>query len=140
MQRVSSQWHDKNPMVYLSYLTLTPGYTNLFSSGTHKTILEKLRTYFPNWLGFIDKHQGYSLGFIIVTKKGIEQLEVKGPSISKKMKVVDFSIFLPDKIENLKHYLDLVFQGISISLSKYKIAEIEILKMRTECAKEFGVV
>jgi hypothetical protein len=79
--------------LYLSYIDLSPGLTNPFSKDSHPILLEVLRKNFENWNGFNSKCPEFSLGLIIVTKRGINELEVKGPSISKKHKVVDFSIF-----------------------------------------------
>jgi hypothetical protein len=92
------------------------------------------------------KHEGYSLGFIVTTKRGIGELKVKGPSISRKMKLVDFSIFLPEKsealnpkkAEDINSYLDLVFLGISIALAKYQISKAEIEKINDECKHELN--
>ena len=127
--------------VYLSYINLTPGFTNIYSDVTHQKVILPLRNHFFEWNHFFEKYGAdFSLGFYVSTKRGTEQLEIKGPSISRKMKIVDFSIFLPDQIKDIDHYIDLVFEGVGIVLSRFKVSENEILKMKNECKKDLNLI
>jgi len=126
--------------LYLSYLDLSPELSNTFTDSTHQIITNNLRLSFPDWVGFFYKYPDYSLGFIIVTKNGIEQLHIKGPSVSRKMKIVDFSIFLPNKIDTISEYIDCLFEGITLSLAKYKIDEAALCSIKEKCKKELGII
>ena len=64
--------------LYLSYINLSPGLTNSFSKDSHAILLESLRKNFENWDGFHLKVPDFSLGLIIVTKRGINELVIKG--------------------------------------------------------------
>lgn len=123
--------------VYLAYTSLTPGLKNVYSTATHKKIIEVLRDKFFLWNNFFEKHgSDYSLGFYISKKEGTDKLTYFGPSISKKMKIVDYTMFIPDDIKTLDEYLDLVFEGFEYFLNKYKVDSLEIEKMKNECKKE----
>ena len=123
------------PTLFLSYLDLSPGLRNHFDDLTHDALLSILRNNFVDWSDHFDKFKDYDLGFIIVTKKHTSSLEIKGPSISHKKKIFDYTIFLPDEINSLDHYIDLVFEGIFSALSKFKISEKEILRVKEEVKK-----
>jgi hypothetical protein len=126
--------------VYLSYTNLTPGLKNNHGSNSHQTIIKTLREHFFQWSGFFLKHgNDYSIGFYISTKKGTEKLNYFGPSISKKMKIVDYTMFIPDEIKNLENYLDTVFEGFEHFLTQYSIGSLEIEAMKNECKKELGL-
>ena len=124
--------------VYLSHINLSPGLINRFSQITFECILSTLRKSFVNWSGFHDKYPMYNLGIIVATKMSVTNLEIKGPSISKKLKCVDFAIYLPNKDYDLSEYLDLVFEGIFLSLKKYKVSEAEIIQVRDECKESLS--
>ena len=62
-----------------------------------------------------------------------------GPSISKKMKITDFSIFLPDEVKDVKEYLDFVFEGIAIAMAKYDVSKDEFNQIKDECKHELGI-
>ncbi|TAE39875.1 MAG: hypothetical protein EAZ50_09375 [Runella slithyformis] len=131
----------ETPVLYLSYTDLSPSIENIYIDETHQKIIAVLRRQFLDWSQFFDKYGSeFSLGFFVSTKKGTEQLTIFGPSVSRKMKVVDFSIFLPDEIKDLNHYLDLVFEGIGVVLARFKVDENEILKMKNECKKELNLI
>jgi hypothetical protein len=122
--------------VYLSYLNLTPGLENQFSNESHKTIIKNLRECYSSWQSFSSIYPQYNIGFIIVTKKNVEKITIKGPTIDKRSKVVDYSIFLPDRNYNLSEYIDLLFEGIFLSLSSFYIKKDDIVIIRERCKKE----
>jgi hypothetical protein len=127
--------------IYLAYTILTPEFDNPYSTVSHQIIIKILRDRFFSWKPFFEKYQSdFSLGFYISLKKGTEKLTIFGPSISKKMKIVDFSVFLPDEIKDLNHYIDLAFEGFGIVLAKFKVDESEILEMKNECKRELNLV
>lgn len=125
------------PQLFLSYANLTPGLKNKYSNSTHQLMIKKLRKYYLNWVGFSSKYPNSNIGFIVITKKGIKKLEIKGPSISKKYNIVDFSIFLPEVCVSLDEYIKLVFEGISLCLNMYDVNEIEVETIMNECLQEF---
>lgn len=50
-------------------------------------------------------------------------------------KVVDYSIFIPNSDYDIDQYIDLVFEGIGISLKGYQVEENQIILMREESKK-----
>lgn len=65
----------------------------------------------------------YSLGIILSAKSNSLDLVIKGPSISKKYKVVDYILYIPFGIINQKdffvRYVDFVCIGIKEILDRY---------------------
>ncbi len=118
---------------------LTPGLNNSYSTPTHHVFRNKLLKHFDNWNYYHSKFPEYSLCFYFVKKRGSDNVRIKGPSISKKMNVVDYSIFLPDEINDLNQYIEFAFEGIGKVLDKYQVPETEILEMKAECKKELGL-
>jgi len=112
-------------MVLIAYIELTPGLENKFSTPAHHPLVKVLRTHENEWISFYQKHPDFSLGFTVVTKGGIKELEVKGPTVFRKLKNVDYSIFLPEDIQNMSDYLDNVFKGINQVLEKYNVIKTE---------------
>ena len=117
-------------------LGLTPGMYDKH----YDTIYEPLKSILVNnrnlWGNDTNKYKDFKLTFYIVTKKGVDDLYTKGPSVSKKYLTVDYSIFLPDEIKDLNHYIDLVFEGVGIVLQKYGVQNSAIEEMKNECKKE----
>ncbi|MFD2520352.1 hypothetical protein [Emticicia soli] len=127
--------------LYISYINLSPGLKNPYDLLSHKELIKPLRENFFKWHAFFDKYgSDYSLGFFITTMVGTNQLEIKKPSISKKMKIVEYAIFLPDEIKDLNNYIDLVFEGISIVLEKFSISENEVTSMKIQCKTELNLL
>lgn len=126
-------------MLYLSYIDLTPGLENRFCDSTHKAVIEVLRKYFVTWEGFFNKYPEHSLAYVVTTKKDIKELEVKGPTIFKKKRTVDYAIFLPNVAYTLEEYIDFVFRGIAISLKEFGVEENAIALMRGECKKTLNL-
>lgn len=119
--------------LYITYFNLTDKPKNPYFYSTFNILTDILRNYFSTWEGFFAKRGEFSLGFYIVTKAGTEILTIKGPTIARKMQVVDYSIFLPDEIKDLEHYIDLVFEGITIILTKYKVSIEELQLIKEKC-------
>jgi hypothetical protein len=136
MLKVSSPKSKVMPLLYLSYIDLTPGLENPFSDLSHKIILAILREQFLKWSFFFTNYPDHSLGYIVTTRKETKVLEVKGPTIFKKKKVVDYSIFIPNSDYDINQYIDLVFEGIGISLKAYQVEEKQIILMREECKRK----
>lgn len=131
----------KTQTAYLAYANLTPNLKNAYSDFTHQIIIKSLRKNFFSWNYFFEKYgKEFSIGFYINTKKGTDTLKILGPSVSKKMAIVDFSIFLPDEVSDINHYIDLAFEGFGIVLAKFKVDESEILEMKNECKRELNLV
>lgn len=125
-------------MLYLSYLDLSPELNNTFARETHQVVINLLRREFDSWDGFSTKYDGFDLGFIVVTKKGISKLEVHGPSISKKSKLVDYSIFLPEILSDLLQYIDLIFEGFNQVVSNFGVDGDSIMSLKNQCKDELA--
>lgn len=123
-------------MISTIQIGLTPGFLDKHYDSLYESLKKVLINNSSLWLNNANKHKDFKLTFYLVTKKGNENLRIKGPSISYKMKLVDFSIFLPDEIKDFNNYVDLVFEGIGQVLTKYNVSESEIEDMKVECKKE----
>jgi hypothetical protein len=127
--------------IYLAYTDLTPGLQNQFVDETHKSLIKTLRVLFKNWDSFFQKHgKDFSIGFYISTQKGTDKLKLLGPSISKKMEIVDYTMFIPDDIQNLDGYINMVFEGFEYFLARYGINKLEIETMKNDCKKELDLL
>ena len=124
------------PILYLSYLNLTPGLTNQFSDESHQVVIRLLRKEFSSWSGFFSKYPDFDLGFIVVTKKNNQDLIVRGPAVSKKEKLIDYSIFLPEVLPDLSQYLDLIFEGFSKVVSNFGVDRNNIMRLKSQCKSE----
>lgn len=132
--------------LFISYINLSPELRNPFSSTTHGVLVDKFNERFATWEGFFRAYEGYDLAFIIVTDEGVGKLEVKGPTVFRKTKTVDFSIFLPENIDTLvpenpqdfRIYLDWVFSGISSAIVRYGVSQEDIEIIKDECLLELG--
>lgn len=58
----------------------------------------------------------------------------------KKMKIVDYTMFLPEEIKDLGHYIDLIFEGFTFFLAKYNVPESTVSGMKDECKRELELV
>jgi hypothetical protein len=119
-------------MVRLVYINLTPGLENSFIKLSHHPIINVLRTHEREWAGFYQKYPDYSLGLTVVTEKGVNALEVKGPTVSRKLKNIDYSIFLPENIQNMNDYLENIFNGVNTVLEQNNVTRTEGFKKDIE--------
>lgn len=124
---------------YISYIDLSPGLENKFSTVAHKPLIESLRNHVTKWDFFDQKYSDYSIGFIIATKDGVKTLELKGPTMHNKRKVIDFSIFLPTQSYSLSEYIDFVFKGMQEALKIYNVSDKDILAAWGECKKKLDI-
>lgn len=84
----------------------------------------------------------FSLGVVISTRKNKTDLSIQGPSVSRKHKMVDYTIWIPFqkviKSSNvLKTYLDYISEGIVLVFEELNYDNKKlILKIITEVKKE----
>jgi len=86
------------------------------------------------------KGEFFSLGVIVSTRKNVTDLSFQGPSISKKYKMVDYTIWMPfaKVIESdniLFAYLDYLCQGISLVMKECGYPTAAISKIFEETKK-----
>ena len=122
------------------YLDLTPNYENQFRELSSACVKKILNDNFENWHHFKIKYPNYIISLYFIKKRGTLSLVIKGPTISKKQETVDYSIFLPDEINNLEDYLNIIFEGVGKVLGKYSVGIKEIENMKNECKKELGLL
>lgn len=116
----------------------SPGLRNPYLDATHKTVEDTIQKYFLDWHGFFAKYKDYKLFIFVYTRKNVETLEFYGPSIVRKSKIIEFSIRLPVKINDVNHYLDLIFSGIAQAVSRYQVTAEEIEKIKEECKRKLS--
>jgi hypothetical protein len=81
----------------------------------------------------------HKLRFAKLALVGEDKLNIKGPSIFKKGKDVEYSIFLPEKIDGMNHYVDLVMEGVFLAVERYGVGPKEIEYIKNECKIELGL-
>ncbi len=120
------------PILSIVHVDLSPGLENKFADSVGSSLREILTNNFLSWSNFFKKFPEYSLCFYIVTKKGVEEVEIKGPGIFKKNTEVEYSIFLPEKADNVISYIDAIFEGLSKILKNYEIEKNKIDEMKKQ--------
>lgn len=114
------------------HVDLSPELKNEFRKSVGLELSEILKRNFLSWKGFFDKFPNYSLCFYIVTKKEVEEIEIKGPGIFKKDKEIEYSLFMPNISYNILTYIDTIFEGLSRILENYGIEANDVKKMKQE--------
>ncbi|HEY5750637.1 MAG TPA: hypothetical protein VIU12_31460 [Chryseolinea sp.] len=87
------------------------------------------------------KGEPFSLGVVISTKKSKTELSIQGPSISKKYKMVDYTLWIPyEKVIKSKNipnaYLDCVCEGIILVFKEYQYDSSIVTKIFSDIKKE----
>lgn len=108
------------------------GFSYLFQRSIHSFLSENIK----NSERFCEKYKDYTLMFRMSAKKDITENEIKGPTIFRKDKDMEYSIFLPfDEImknENYNYFaLKYLFEGIYSILDKYGF-DFSIIKKEEE--------
>jgi hypothetical protein len=125
--------------IQLSYFDLSPELHNPFDDISHSIILDSLNVHFTSEHELFKKIGGFNLALMVCTKLGTEELAVKGPGRSKKYQVVEYTIFLPDKIRDLRQYVEFVIQGAAQAISKYGDFGHEIAQVEIECTQALNL-
>lgn len=102
-----------------------PGYSFMVSFKIKKLIVAKInQEIFENhWEG---QHITYQLNAVVATNSKTEMLNVMGPDIDKKRKMIDYAIWMPYKSiaesdNYLKAYIDNLFIGLKEILNRCQI-------------------
>ncbi len=127
------------PRISLVYLNLSTAIIDTFSSVSHKVFDHVLNDHFQNWTGFLSKYPAFDLGITISTNADNEPLQVKGPTIFKRLKVIDYSIFIPADTKDLQQYVELICDGIYMATEKYGVTGDEIKKIEKECKERMNM-
>lgn len=104
-------------------------------------IIVKLNTLIiPSEL-FNKKYEGYQLVLINSSRRQFEILTIKGPSVSKKYKCVEYVIYIPylevlNSENYLESFLNFYEQGVIEVLSKYQIDLSKVPDAFKEIKKE----
>lgn len=125
--------------ILFAYFDLSPKIKNKYDIITHKIFRKYLETIYLNWKSVFEEFNDYSIGFDITTDENVKEIITKGPKVSKKTKVIRFTILLPSVKYSLEQYIDYIFEGIMVSLKKYKINEEELIDIKNKCKNELGV-
>jgi hypothetical protein len=133
-------------MLYISYIDLSPGIDNPLIDGTHHVLVRRLRESFEGWTNFRHRYPDYDLGFIVSTRLGSSVVEVKGPTVSKRSKVVDFAIHLPAEIDRFSPddpkdvciYLSWILDGVGEALQQL-VDWAEIQTLKRNCADDLHI-
>ncbi|MCS6847509.1 MAG: hypothetical protein RMN52_07335, partial [Anaerolineae bacterium] len=110
----------------------------------HPVLYGVLNAHARNWGHFFrrrkDPHE-WSLSFSIVLKAGQRVLEVRGPSISRAYRDVDYGIWLPEDVaSDFGRYVEAILAGIGQVLLKYKVSPEEIEQIKRECRERLGLM
>src|SRR5262245_56694701 len=87
--------------------------------------------------------EGYRLGFVISAKKDIDDMVIKGPSISGRYKTVEYIIYLPyEKVmenpDRLRTILCYVSKGVTSVLSAYNTTNCRIDVLLSDLTREMS--
>jgi hypothetical protein len=121
--------------IYFGQIYIQAGISFLFNHLFQKFMGTKVTEFIEPSSKFIKLHgEDYNLIFRISAKKELAINEIRGATVYKKDKDVEFTIFLPytvimQTIEPNKEALKYLFDGIYEVLGKY---EINILKLKSE--------
>jgi hypothetical protein len=113
-------------------------FSHVFQNYLHTFLSENIITNKP----FEEKYQNYNFMFRMSAKKGLTQNEIKGPTIYKKDKDIEYSIFLPfDIIMKNKNYnyvaLKYLFNGLYTIFEDYKL---DFSKIKDQEENEIGKI
>ena len=111
---------------------------------------------FQKWLGdalselvevsseFSSKHgSDFGLGFRISAKDDIEEPEIKGPTIFKRDKTIEYSVFLPHKANDYhdiavaSHLVDQILDSVVVILPEVGLDASNVLKEAKRIRTEF---
>lgn len=131
-------------IVYLSYIYLEPDNSNPFQSVVHNALWSTLTRHFLNWKGFKERYSESDLGLIVAMKDAVEHLTVKGPTIIRGSRAVDFTIFLPNRISegdpsrksDVEDYVRLIVEGVGEALGDCDLSKLEFEEIIQETIDE----
>lgn len=102
-----------------------------------KIIREKLleNIFIPN--GLDKEEERYYFNIVITANSHSDELDVRGPTIRKREKMIDYGLWLPyNKIikasNYLETYLDYLFAAFVKVFDNYKISEKVVLELKNE--------
>jgi hypothetical protein len=139
IKKVSNQKQDVIKMkIYFGQIYIQVGISFPFSHLFQKFLGAEISELIKPSQKFIKLHsEDYSLGIRLSAKKELAINEIKGPTVYKKDKDIEFTIFLPytpimKEAEPNKSALEHLFHGIYEVLGKY---EIDTSRLKAEQEK-----
>lgn len=132
---VKLRGYGDNMKIYFTQIYIQIGVSFPFEYTFQSFLGTKITDLVKPSLKFTELHgDDYSLGFYISAKKELEINEIVGPSIYKKDKDIEYSIFLPytqimKQSEPNRSALENLFGGIYYVLGEY---EVDITKLKNE--------
>jgi YD repeat-containing protein len=118
-------------------------YTYDQGTNLHSVLHDVLNTHARSWGPFFKKRtdpQEWSLGLLPTLKAGQRELEVRGPSVSRAYKMVDYAIWLPEDVaSDFDRYVNVILAGIEQVLLRYQVSPEEIAQIKRECRERLGL-
>lgn len=125
--------------VFVGQIYIQPEANYPFSHNFQKWISEELSKIVEPSDSFLKKYtDDFDLIFRISAKKEIDEIEVKGPTVFKKDKDIEFTIFLPydhnslETMDDFKQPLLLFLDGVAIALEQLTI---DATKVKSNASK-----
>jgi len=117
------------------------GYSFNFSHKVDNYIREIIISEIFSKYKLSQENEGWFLNLIIATDSKTKTLDVRGPEIRKRQKMIDYGLWLPyDEITNsenpLEKYIDNFFDALILVFKKYDVDNRDILILKQETKNE----
>lgn len=117
------------------------GFKFNFSYKVTRFIREELIINIMEPYKLVEKEKDYHLDLVVATDSKTTELEVRGPDVRKRAKLIDYGLWLPHDIINnaeypLAEFLKYYFEALKIVFSNYNVPAYELEKIYETAKKE----
>jgi len=130
--------------IFFGQIYLEPDAVFPFSFKFNGWLTEQVARHVVDSDGFRGAYPGIMrLGFRISARKGLESVDLRGPTIFKRAKDIEFTIFVPHNknrfqtAEDLQPIVDALLAGVIDALNKLFIDSSELKNHASEIVKDF---
>lgn len=122
--------------VYFSQVYIEPGVRFPFSHHFQRRLSQEVTSLIEPSQEFLSKYgDDYKLVFNVSTKKSITENEIKGPTVFRRTKSVEYTVFLPFDVisrssDNPRAALGYLLDGASWVLESLKMSTSQIASQR----------
>jgi hypothetical protein len=117
------------------------GYTFEISHKVSNYIREEIKKKIFSKYGLNVKDKEMYLNLEVATSSKTKELEVRGPEIKKRAKMINYGLWLPfddihQSIYPLETYIDYFFEALKIVFNNYNVPKEEFEEIKEDCKKE----
>ena len=118
-----------------------PGYKFNFSHKVDLFIREQVTSVIFSKYHLFDRDKTWYLNLVVATDSKTEELEVKGPEVRKRAKMIDYGLWLPYmKITTsaypLKSYINYFLKALKIVFINYGVSKDDFDEIEEACMSE----